>query len=187
LAVPELGRVQLRDDSLAVLDRFAHLRSGTRRLLAATSPQDVLTIATEQIADWFDDALLVSTSCRRESGLWEFPVDEQGRNDAWKVVRDLADLPQTPESFDALNHYPQLATPGDVGTPELWPLRVQRDILKIYARQRLPGLAWLYARVRSRTGFIGGFYMSHEFGHSYSAADHGVFGAFTELASLALS
>jgi hypothetical protein len=59
-----------------------------------------------------------------------------------------------------------LANAGDVGTPALWPLPIQQEILKAYERRRLAGFAWIYARVRSRSGFIGGFSVAHECGHS---------------------
>jgi hypothetical protein len=41
--------------------------------------------------------------------------------------------------------------------------------------------------VRARNGFIGGLYIAQKLGHSYSASDLGVFGAFAELTSFALS
>jgi transcriptional regulator with XRE-family HTH domain len=190
LAVPELGRAQLRDDSIAVLEGFSRLRSLSRRLWAATSIQDVLTTATEQINDWFDGAVLVHTSHRRRSGVWESqPVDDkQDRNNASKLIREMEDqvLP-TSEAIDALNLYPRLANAGDTGTPELQPLPVQQEVLKLYARRRLTGFTFVKARVRSRTGMIAGFCVVYELGHSYSAADSAVLGAFAELASLALS
>jgi len=189
LGVPEKWRVNLRDDSIAVLEAFSRLRSLAKRLWAATSIEDVLTTASEQIADWFDGALLVSSTRRRESGLWECqePVDKPSRNDAMKVIRNVKDLLPKPELHAALHLYPQLPNAGDVGTPDLWPLPLQREIRKAYARSGVAGHAWLQARVRSRTGFIGGVYISHEFGHSYSTVDRAVIGAFAELTSLALS
>jgi transcriptional regulator with XRE-family HTH domain len=187
LAVPELGRMQLSDDSTGVLETFSRLRRLTEPLWAATSTEDILTTATEQLGGWFDGALLVSTTRRRASGLWEYPVDEQqGRNDAAKVVAEMEKFP-TPELQAALQLYPRLPNPGDIGTPDLWPPPVQRTILRIYARWRLAGLAWLYARLRSRAGFIGGLYVSHEFGHSYSTLDRAVLRAFAEVTSFALS
>jgi transcriptional regulator with XRE-family HTH domain len=190
LAVPELGRAQLRDDSVAVLEGFSRLRSLSKRLWTATSIPDVLTTAGEQIADWFDGAVLVHTSRRSRSGLWESQAvdDKQDRNDASKVIREMEDqVLATSEAIDALNLYPSLANAGDTGTPELQPLPVQREVLKLYARRRLTGFTFLKARVRSRTGLIAGFCVVHEFGQSYSAADRAVLGAFAEIASLALS
>jgi hypothetical protein len=190
LAFPELRRARLRDDSIAVLDGFSRLRSLSKRLWAATSVEDVLTTASEQISDWFDDAMLVHTSHRRKSGLWECLAldDKQERNNASKVIRAMEDeiLP-TPEAIDALNLYPWLANAGDTGTPEFQPLPIQREVLKLYERRRLAGFTFVKARVRARTGLIAGFCIVHELGHSYSAADRAVLGAFAELASLALS
>jgi transcriptional regulator with XRE-family HTH domain len=187
LAVPELGQLQLRDDSAAVLETFSRLRGLTEPLWTATSIEEILTTGCERLADWFDGALLISTTRRTASGFWEYPVDvKRGRNDAAKVVEDICQLP--PELHDALNAFPRLPNPGDIGRPEThWTFPVQRTVQKIYARRRLAGIASLYARVRSRSGFIGGLYIKHEFGHSYSTLDRAVLRAFAEITSYALS
>jgi transcriptional regulator with XRE-family HTH domain len=189
LALPEVGRLQLRDGSIAVLEAFSRLRSLSKRLWAATSIEDVLTTASEQVATWFDGALLVKSIRRRESGLWEprSVDDERERNAAAKVCRDMKFLRPTPELHGAVNYYPQLANAGDLGSPDLWPLPLQREALKVYVRHRVPGFTWRYARVRSRTGFTGGLHIVHEFGHSYSTSDLAVLSAFAEMTSFALS
>jgi transcriptional regulator with XRE-family HTH domain len=190
LAVPELVRVQPRDDSIAVLEAFSRLRRLSKRLWAATAIEDVLTAANEQIADWFDSSVLVHRSHRRESGRWESQAtdDKRERNDASAIIRELEDqvLP-TLQDIDALNLYPRLINAGDIGTPELHPLPLRREIRKIVARQRLAGFTFLKARVRSRTGLIAGFCIMHEFGHAYSPTDRAVLGTFAELVSLVLS
>ncbi|MDB5040564.1 MAG: transcriptional regulator [Candidatus Eremiobacteraeota bacterium] len=190
LALPELGRVELRDDSVAVLEGFSRLRSLTKRLWAATSTEDVLATASEDIANWFDGAILIEGSRRRDSGIWESRAvdDQQERNDASSVIRELEhEVLPTSEAIDALNLYPRLENAGDTGTPELHPLPVQREVVKLYARRRLAGFTFIKGRLRTRTGLIGGFCIVHELGHSYSAADRAVLGAFAELSSLALS
>jgi transcriptional regulator with XRE-family HTH domain len=189
LALPELGRVRLRDDSVAVLQAYSHLRSLTNRLWTATSIEDVLTTASEQIADWFGDALLVRSSRRRESGVWEpRPVDEkQERSSPAKVLRDVEDLVPTPELYAALDFHPWLANAGDLGGWDLYPLPLQQEFRNVFARHRLAGFEGRYARVRSRSGFMGGLYFVHEAGRVYSASDLAVLGAFAELASFALS
>jgi transcriptional regulator with XRE-family HTH domain len=70
LVLPELGRAQLREDSRAVLDAFARLKSLMTPLWSATSVDDVLRTASEQLADWFDDGLLVHAARRRTCGVW---------------------------------------------------------------------------------------------------------------------
>jgi transcriptional regulator with XRE-family HTH domain len=189
LAVPEL-RVQLRYDSIAVLEAFSRLRSLAKRLYTATSTEDVISVASEQIADWFDSAALVHSSRRRLSGLWDSQAvdDKQDQSNASKLIRELEDhvLP-TSADIDALNLYPRLENAGDIGTPELQPLRVQRQVRKMLACRHLAGFTFLKARVRSRSGLIAGFCTLHELGRSYSATDRAVLSAFAELASLALS
>jgi transcriptional regulator with XRE-family HTH domain len=200
LAVPELGRMHLRDDSIAVVEAFSRLRSLSKRLFVATSIEDVLTTASEQIAEWFDDALLVRSTRRRESGPWEGQNvdDNQDRSNVAKAIRDKWEVLMTSESFvaddlptsrlfDTLNYHTQLPTAGDVGGPDLWPLPLRREVLTAQARHRFGVFAWRYARVRSRTGFTGGLAVAHESGHSYTASDIAVLGAVAEVASLALS
>jgi hypothetical protein len=111
--------------------------------------------------------------------------DKQGRNDASKIIRELRDeMFPTPEAVDACFLYPRLANVGDVGTAEFHTLPVLREILKLYARRRLPEFAFVCARVRSRAGLIAGFSIAHEFGHSYSASNRAILGAFADFASL---
>jgi len=86
-----------------------------------------------------------------------------------------------------MNLYPRLAHAGDTGTPELQPLPLQREVLKLYALRRLRGFTFVKSRVRSRTGLIASFCVVDELGRSYSSADRAVLGAFAEVASLALS
>jgi transcriptional regulator with XRE-family HTH domain len=190
LAVPEVRGVPLRDDSIAVLEAFSRLRFLSKRLYTATSIQDVLTTASEQIAEWFDDALLVRSTHRGESGVWEsrsMAIKRDG-NEAAKVGRELEDhLLRRTGSRDASHLYPQVENAGDLATPYLYPLPLQREILEVYARRRLAPYARLGARVRSRTGLIAGLSTWHQSGHSYSASHRAALGALAELTSFALS
>jgi transcriptional regulator with XRE-family HTH domain len=190
LAVLEVWRMRPREDSAAVLKAFSHLRSLAKPLWAATSIEDVLTTTSEQLGDWFEDALLVGSSRRSETGLWEHRSvdDRQDRNKAAKALGELAGhVLRTTGSKDAIHLYPRLGNAGDVATPDLLPHALQREVRVVYAHHRVAGFVWVCARVRSRSGFIGGLYVLHEFGHTYSASDHAVLAAFAELTSFALS
>lgn len=190
LAVPEFGRVQLRDDTIAALDAFSHVRSLAKRLWTATSVENVLSIASEQIVGWFDGCVLVHTSRRRDAGLWEAQAvgEKHDRSSASAIIRELeTEVLATSQEIDALHLYPQLAHAGDTGTPELYPLPVRREVLKASARLRIAGFTFVKGRVRSRSGLVAGFCVVHELGHSYSASDRAVLGALAQLASLALS
>ena len=186
LAVPELAGRQFRD-AIAVLESFSGLRSFIRRLMSATSDEDILAITSEHIASWADSPLLVLTSRRRESGLWEYQTvdDKHARSTASKLIKDAWHL--LSEEADALNLYPRLVHAGEVGTQELYPLPLQRAFLKLFARGGCAGYTFLKGRVRSRTGLIAGVSIWHELGHFYSASDRAILGAFAEVASLALS
>jgi transcriptional regulator with XRE-family HTH domain len=190
LAVPEFGRAQLHGDAIGALEGFSRLQKLARRLWTATSVEDVLSTASEQITDWFEGCVLVHASRRRESGLWESRTvdDKRDRSSASTIIRELEhDVLPTSQDVDALHLYPQLAHAGDTGAPELHPLPVRREVVKIFARRRIPGFTFVKARVRSRTGLVAGFCVVHELGHAYSASDRAVLGAFAQIASLALS
>jgi transcriptional regulator with XRE-family HTH domain len=189
LAVPELERPRLSCDSIAVLDSFTRLRSLTKQLWIATSVDEILAAASEQISTWFDSALLVHATRRHDSGLWERRLvdDAQGRRDAWKVIRDLEELFPTQESIDAINLFPRLSSAGEIGSADYLPYAVRRNFLKLCARRRVGAFTFIKTRVRSRTDTIAGLGITHAFGHSYSAADRAVMAAFAELTSLALS
>jgi transcriptional regulator with XRE-family HTH domain len=190
LALPEVWRMRPREDSTAVLEAFSRLRSLAKPLWAATSIEDVLTTTSEQIAEWFNGALLVGSSRRSETGVWEHRSvdDREDRNHAAKALRELAGhVLRTTGSKDDFHLYPRMGHAGDIATPDLLSLALQRDVREVYTRHRVGGFAWVCARVRSRSGFSGGLYVLHELGHSYSASDRAVLGAFAELTSFALS
>jgi transcriptional regulator with XRE-family HTH domain len=190
LALPALG-AQLRGDSLEVLEAFSRLKSLTKSLWAATSLEDLLLTASEKMTDWFDDAVLVSTSARREAGRWELQgvLDKPPVTSAAEAIahlKSVESLFSTSAEIDALHLFPQLLNPGDTGMAcELQPLPVQREVLREFWCATAFTIAM--ARVRSRTGLIGGFCIARDFGGSYSACDRAVLGAFAEFASLALS
>jgi transcriptional regulator with XRE-family HTH domain len=187
--VPEFARAQLREDSIEILEAFSGLRVLSKRLWTATSIEDVLTTSREHMAGWFDSALFVRSSLRHGAGVWESRAADRKRtrNTALKDIREVSELLESSASSDALWFYPRLSNAGEVGTPDLYPLPLQRERLELYARRRLPAFTFAKARVRSRTGLIGGFCIAHRSGHSYSAFDHAVFGAFADLTSWALS
>jgi transcriptional regulator with XRE-family HTH domain len=190
LTVPEEWRAQLKPDSLDVLDAFSRLRLHSKRLLTATTVEDILASVHEQIADWFDRPLYIHTARRRDWGMWETqPVDDKQERSAFaQLVREAERiLCAAPDLWDAANLYPQLPDAGDVGTDELQPPTVKREVARVCTEWNLAGYAFLKARVRSRTGIISSISIFHEVGHSYSALDRAVLGAMAETVSLALS
>ena len=190
MALPRKWRVHLCEDSMAALKAFSRLRSLTRRLWTATSVDDALLMATESIADWFDDHLFVHTSHRREEGLWEArPTDDtREQHIVSSAISEWTEqLCPSSRVVDALNLYPQLRHPGDVGTDELHPPALQRTIGEYYEQRRLRGFTFLKARIRTRAGVIASVSFFNERGHSYTASDRAALAAFAEVASLALS
>jgi transcriptional regulator with XRE-family HTH domain len=187
LALPE-DVARLSDRTGAVIDAFSRMRSFVKQLYTATSIEGALVMGSEQIADWFDNAVFVHTSRRRDAGVWD-PLhldDKPYRSEITGVIQEVFEgLPS--KAIDAANLYPQLPNAGDVGTGELQPLPLQQMLLKGCARRRLPVCTFLKARVHSRRGLISSFSVFHEHGHAYSPSDYAVLATFAEVASLALS
>lgn len=201
LALPEVGRIELREESLGVLEAFSRLRSLAKALWSATSIDDVLMTASEQVANWFDGALLVRPARRRESASWDGQAldDRQDQNRVSKAMRNTRELLATSQSpfvqdllrrsalFDTVNYLAQVPNAGDLGSLELWPLPLRRELLKGDPRHHICAFDCRYARVRSRNGFIGGLYVVHVSRYSHSASNLAVLSAFAELTSFALS
>jgi hypothetical protein len=186
IAVPPKWRVHPSDDAIAALEAFSRLRLLSRRLWTATSVEDGLVIATESIAEWYDDPLFVYAARRREAGLWESqPVDDkQEQSIASKLLREFQELAPPSGAIDALCLYPQLRNHGDVGTDAFQPPALQHMIREWYGHRPLP--SFLKARIRTRTGLIAGVGIFNKSGYSYSSSQRAALGALAEVTSLAL-
>jgi transcriptional regulator with XRE-family HTH domain len=189
LAIPALEGVQPHKSSVAgLLESFSIMRTATKRLWAASSESEALTLGCEQVAAWFDSAVLVSYFCRLEPGAWvRSPVLNRGiGNRVIGMWRDLS-ASWPPERIDELALYPQLSQPGEIGTVHTLSPSIRRDRLGAYARHGLHALDFVHARVTSRKGLIGGFHVKYETGHVCSELDRAVIGTIADLTSMTLS
>jgi transcriptional regulator with XRE-family HTH domain len=192
LAIPELQRVGLRDDSVAVLEAFSVMRAAAKRLWAATSESEALVEASEQLATWFRDVPQIGSARRLDVGTWDVrllePADSTTRFE--EVIRDISASCATVEDVDDLHLFPQLVEPGETGrvfqlyTPPV--RRLADDTLARYGLGRGAFDSFL-ARVRSRSGLIAcvGVYLKSA--DAYSETDHAILSTVAELTSLALS
>lgn len=187
LAVPEIGNMQIRADSQAILEAFSWMRAAAKRVWVASSALEAYVEAAERIADRFDDALMVDWVHRDETGTWK---RERTASRAWKYCCEIfqsvvASL--EPWQVDNYMLYPEVREAGAVGGSELLLPAVQGARTDVYSRYLLEPPDFVLARVHPREDRIGGFIVMHERGYNYSETDRAALGAIAELTSLALS
>jgi transcriptional regulator with XRE-family HTH domain len=187
LAVPELHSITLRPDSMAVMERFSLMRSITKRLWAASSEVEALTVVSEGIAPSFPDAEMVGWSRRKGHGSWElYVVDRPDAHVFPHVQKDVASR-LTPEEFDCVGLFPQLSQPGEVGTDALLAAPLQQARHDALAKFGRTPVGFLLTRVRTRAGFVGALVVKDAFTDEPSASDCALLSALADLTSLALS
>ena len=185
-AFPELA---LSQEATSVLESCRLIRTVTKRLWSASSPTEALTAACEQLAEWFDDAAVVTRLQRLAAGTWEWVcVVDRGQGvrvtEAWQELAPT----MTPKQIDLWFLFPQLAHAGEVGSVDHQPAPLRRTLLDAYRRRDLFSVAgFMQGRICTRQGSIAGFHVMHDIARAYSEADRAVMGTFAELASLALS
>lgn len=189
LAMPELGSIEVGAESALVLQTFAVVRAAMKRLWSATTEVEALETVAEQIAGIVDDADLVFYVRRLREGEWEWPyVVDRGMGQRNREAFASATSRMTPAEVDEFIFFPQLSRAGEVGTPEMYASQAVRGAYReIFCDPVLDLGALLHARVRSRTGLIGGFTVKHLGGHEYSAEQRAIMGTLAELTSVALS
>jgi transcriptional regulator with XRE-family HTH domain len=189
LAMPELGTIELGTESALVLESFAVVRNAMKRLWSATTEVEALETVAEQVAGIVDDADLVFYVRRLHEGVWEWPyIVDRGMGQRNREAFESATSRMTPAEVDEFLFFPQLSLAGEVGTPDMYTSEAVRGAYRdIFCDPKLNLGALLHARVRSRSGLIGGFTVKHLGGHEYSAEQSAIMGTLAELTSVALS
>jgi len=189
LVVPELRPVELGAQSALVLEAFSVVRAATKRLWAATSELEALERMAEEVAGIAADADLVFYNRRLDEGVWEWPyVVDRGLGQRNREFFAAATSRMTPAQVDEFIFYPQLSQPGEVGTEVLFASAAVRAAhQEIFCDPKLDFGSVLHARVRSRTGLVGGFTIKYLGGHTYSPEQNAIVSAIAELTSVALS
>ena len=189
LAVPELRSAPLSADSASLLETLLPLRRLTRRLWAATTEAEILTIVREHaMTDLRADIVVART--RVGIGRWEYAGtgDDSGGERVERLDALLREHKGDAAVDDALC-YPIMAQPGDVLTRYERDERT-RDPSAVDVRELRavgwPDLSFAIACVRSPHGFVGRLLLVHGTSHEYSEAERAELSTLAELASLVL-
>jgi transcriptional regulator with XRE-family HTH domain len=187
LALPEL-RSSLTDTSAALLDALGSLHGFMRRLWAASTETEALTLVREYaMTELAPDVM--ATCTRVAEGRWE---DATTGDDGERVKRlhgligDHGGL----VAVDDLHCFPLLSSPGELVT--LLERDAYADQVGLGLRQALDAVDWsgsssAMALVRSPSGFVAQVQAIHHSSHAFSEIERAQLSTLAELTSLALS
>jgi transcriptional regulator with XRE-family HTH domain len=193
LALPELRSTFLTDRSKAVLDALGSLRRLTRRLWAASSESEVLTLVREYAMTQFAPDVMFSTT-RIENGRWEYATtgDVENRIQRFftlftlQVQHDGGRVPM----IEDLYAYTLMAQSGELVT------RAERDAVfpdvAMNVRDALEAMDWgeasfTLANVRSQGGFVARLVPLYHTAHASSPLERAELSTLADLTSLTLS
>lgn len=187
LAVPELRSAPLTNGSIGVLEAFGSLRNLVRRLWAASSASEALTIVREYaMAELAPDT--VQTLTRVDEGRWNRVTIGDDRRA--KRYDSLVQERWAGTEVDDLCCYMTLSQPGNLIT------RFERDTIfpALAAKERSAldavgrsALSFAMASVRSPRGFVGRILAIHYTGHAYTDVERAQLSTLADVTSLALS
>jgi transcriptional regulator with XRE-family HTH domain len=190
LALPELRAASLTDTSTAILDAFGSYRGLMRRLWAATTEAEALTIVREHAMTQLAPTRM-QTCTRIGEGCWEYATTGDGvdadstkRTDA-RLRAHLGDA-----AIDDILFYTLMAQPGEVMTrsdrdrrfPD-HPAKHRRALGGV----ELPDRPAAMAVIRSQRGFVARLFAIHHAPHAFSEVELAQLSALADVASLALS
>lgn len=191
LALPELRSASLMDSSIAVIEAFGSLRGVMRRLWAATTEAEALTVVREYAMTQFaPDAML--TRARVAEGCWDHAATGDSDDDQrGQQYISLLGERWGPSAIDDSQCYPLMAQPGELMTRSERDARLP-DLAHQRVREALDAVGWghlsfVMACVRSQQGFVARILAVHYGDHEYSAIERAQLGTLADLTSLALS
>jgi transcriptional regulator with XRE-family HTH domain len=185
LAVPELRSAPLTDTSIAMLDAFGSLRDLMRRLWAATTEAEALTVAREHTMRQLASDVAV-TSTRVGEGQWDHAETDSRIGE--RMDRLFALLRERGANIqDDIYCYRRMAQPGDVLTPaELARLPENAELPPVLDEMDWD-VSYALATIRSRCGFVARIGPVYHTAHEYSEIERARLSALADLTSLALS
>jgi transcriptional regulator with XRE-family HTH domain len=190
LALPDLRLGSPTSTSRAILDAFGSLRRLMRRLWAATSEGEALTLIREQALTQLPADAIV-TRRRAGEGLWDHAAT--GDHDAdERAVQCITLISQRwgPATVDDAHCYTLFGRPGEVVT------RSERDARRPILAARIhdamdflewANATWAMSSVQTKHGFVARLMAIHNACHEFSESERAMLGALADLTSVALS
>jgi transcriptional regulator with XRE-family HTH domain len=193
LAIPAL-RTGPRDESRIVVETYASMQWYLRKLSAASSVEEVLSLAEQTAYAHFPETSFIIAMSRTPDGRWAPHGEGLGTTTAIRRVwRQYADIHRpigniNRGALDQLMGFPTTSQPGDLLTFADFDRTALSTILKgAWRRYERNNGAELIARMRSRSGYVGHLFFA-DFCKSYEApVDWELAATIADLASLALS
>lgn len=184
LALPELRSVALTARSTAMLEGFRRLRCLTRRLWAATTEAEALTVVREYAMTQLGPDLVV-TRIRVGPGRWAYAGT--GDTPGGERVEQLDELLRTHQGEAAVDEalcHPIMAQPGELVT------RFERTSVNDGSELDVVGwadLSFAMACIRSQGEFAARLLAVHNTAYAYSELERAEVSALADLTSLALA
>lgn len=193
LTIPVL-RPQPRDESRLVLEAYGSVQWYLRKLTAASSLEDVLSLAEETACAHFPEVSFIVAMSRTPDGRWVPHGEGLGTATASRRIwRQYGELHRPlgevdPAGLDRLMGYPAISQPGDLLTfRDKDRSALTRIVTGARRRYERNNSAELLARMRSRDGYVGHLFFADFCKSNDGPADRELAATIADLASLALS
>ena len=184
LALPELRSAVLNGRSTALLAAFGRLRTVTRRLWAATTEAEALTIIREYAMAQLGPDLMV-TRIRVGRGRWAYAgTGDSSGGERVEQLDELLRQGQGETTVDESLCHPVMGQPGELLT--------RHERTSVTDSGELDAVGWsdisfAIACVRSHGGFVARLLAVHPAAHEFSELERAELSVLADLASVALS
>jgi transcriptional regulator with XRE-family HTH domain len=188
LAVPELQSASLTNGSTAILDAFGSVRRVTRKLWAATTEAEALTLVREHaLTHLTPDAMVTPT--RVGEGRW---AHTGSGDDNTRGERFLAHLREScgAQVLDDLHCYTLLAEPGELLTSSERDARfpgLAAKVREALHAAEMVDVSVAMANIRTQRGFVARLLAVHRTPYAFSEIERAQLSTLADLTSLALS
>lgn len=190
LAIPELSTAKLQSRSNAMLEAFTWIRSLTRRLWAASTEEEALTVVREYLQTQLGPRMSMST-VRGAQGGWNMVVTgDEGASRGLERLYSFKKANWHPGLVDDMHAYPIFTQPGEVATySEILPTSAELAALypKVLDEFGYRDMDYIFANVQSRRGLVARLAVIYGTRHFFSENERAVISTLADLTSFALS
>jgi len=192
-ATPEIPSDEPREASQLVFEAFGSMRNYARKLVSASTVEEVLDLAQDAAGAHFPEVSLITAVSRTGLGTWEPHGEGIGSAATLRRMHDQFDrvhrplMISDPLGLDQIMCFPSIALPGELMT--FWEhdsaalSRILGDAKRGYT---VNNSGQLIARIRSRSGYVGHLFFADFCNAGYDASEYAFASAIAEFASLAL-